>query len=106
MILVVTAACVWISELVSNTALTAAMIPVLGAAAVALNVPPAMLLIPATLAASLAFMMPAGTPPNAIAFSSGYFRIGHMAKAGFLLNWISIALITATVWWIAPLVMK
>jgi solute carrier family 13 (sodium-dependent dicarboxylate transporter), member 2/3/5 len=106
MILVVTAACVWISELVSNTALTAAMIPVLGAAAIALNVPPPLLLIPATLAASLAFMMPAGTPPNAIAFSSGYFRIGHMAKAGFLLNWISIALITATVWWIGPLVMK
>jgi sodium-dependent dicarboxylate transporter 2/3/5 len=102
LILVVAAACVWLSELVSNTALTAAMIPVLGSAAVALQVPPTLLIIPATLAASLAFMMPAGTPPNAIAFSSGYFRIAHMAKAGFLLNWISIALITAAVWWLSP----
>ncbi len=105
LILIVTAACVWISELVSNTALTAAMIPVLGAASAALHVPAALLIVPATLAASLAFMMPAGTPPNAIAFSSGYFRIGDMAKIGFLLNWVSIGLITGVVWWVGPRVL-
>jgi sodium-dependent dicarboxylate transporter 2/3/5 len=105
LMIIVTVACVWISELVSNTALTAAMLPVLGSAAAAMGVPPLLLLLPATLGASLAFMMPAGTPPNAIAFSSGYFRIGHMAKAGFWLNWISIALIVVTVWLIGPMVM-
>ena len=49
------------------------------------------------LAATCAFMLPVATPPNAIAYGSGYMKISHMVKAGFWLNLISIALITLVV---------
>jgi sodium-dependent dicarboxylate transporter 2/3/5 len=95
LVLIVTAACVFMSEFVSNTALTQTMSTVMGPAAAALGVPPATLLVPTALGASCAFMMPVGTPPSAIVFSSGYFRIADMAKAGFALNLIGVATITA-----------
>lgn len=102
MILAITAAAVFLSELVSNTALTATLLPIVGAAALGLGVPPALVLFPVALGASAAFMMPAGTPPSAICFSSGYFSIAQMAKAGLLLNLIGISLIAAVIYLIAP----
>jgi sodium-dependent dicarboxylate transporter 2/3/5 len=83
------------SELTSNTAQVALMLPLLAAAAPGLGVPPGLLLIPCTLAASLAFMMPVGTPPNAIVFGTGLVKIPQMVRAGFLLNLSGIALVTA-----------
>ncbi len=83
------------SELTSNTAQVALMLPLLAAAAPGLGVPPALLLVPCTLAASLAFMMPVGTPPNAIVFGTGLVRVPQMVRAGLMLNLAGIALVTA-----------
>jgi sodium-dependent dicarboxylate transporter 2/3/5 len=77
---------VFMSELTSNTAQVATMLPILAALAPVLGVPPAMLLVPATIAASCAFMMPVGTPPNAIVFGTGLVRMPQMIKAGIWLN--------------------
>jgi sodium-dependent dicarboxylate transporter 2/3/5 len=59
-----------------------------------------------TLAASAASMMPMGTPPNAIVFSSGHIKLKDMIRAGFVMNIISIILITLFCWFALPLVMK
>ncbi len=75
---------VFMSELTSNTAQVATMLPILAALAPVLGVPPALLLLPATIAASCAFMMPVGTPPNAIVFGTGLVRMPQMIKAGLL----------------------
>ena len=86
---------VFMSELTSNTAQVATMLPILAALAPVLGVPPALLLLPSTIAASCAFMMPVGTPPNAIVFGTGLVRMPQMIKAGFWLNVTGILLITA-----------
>jgi len=76
----------FLSELMSNTAQTAIMMPLLAAASGALEIHPYMLMIPATVASSLAFMMPIGTPPNAIVIASGRVKISQMMRTGFILN--------------------
>ena len=65
-------------------------VPVVFGIADGLNIEPMYLAVPVTLASSCAFMMPVSTPPNAVVFSSGYIRIGEMARAGLLLNVLSI----------------
>jgi len=93
---------VFMSEVTSNTAQVATMVPILAAIAPVLGLPPAMLLIPATLGASCAFMMPVGTPPNAIVFGTGLVRIPQMMRAGLWLNLTGILLIFALSWWGLP----
>lgn len=93
-IITVITAVVFLTELTSNTATTATLIPLLYAAALGLQLPPLLILLPATFAASCAFMLPVATPPNAIVFGSGYLRIAQMSRAGFWLNIAAIALIT------------
>lgn len=88
---------VFLTELTSNTATTAALVPVLGSAADGLGVHPLLLMLPAGVVASYAFMLPVATPPNAIVFSSGRLRIQQMAKAGFLMNLIGAVVITLMV---------
>jgi len=90
-----------LTELTSNTATTAALLPVLGALAVQIKVHPFLLLVPATVAASCAFMLPVATPPNAIVFGTGRVTIPQMARAGLLLNVIGIVLVTLFVWFLA-----
>ena len=85
-VVTVIALMVFMSELTSNTAQVATMLPILAALAPVLGVPPALLLLPTTIAASCAFMMPVGTPPNAIVFGTGLVRMPQMMKAGFWLN--------------------
>jgi sodium-dependent dicarboxylate transporter 2/3/5 len=85
-LLAVIAIMVFMSELTSNTAQVATMLPILAALAPVLGVPPLLLLVPATIAASCAFMMPVGTPPNAIVFGTGLVRMPQMIKAGIWLN--------------------
>jgi sodium-dependent dicarboxylate transporter 2/3/5 len=85
---------VFMSELTSNTAQVATMLPILAALAPVLGVPPALLLLPATIAASCAFMMPVGTPPNAIVFGTGLVTVPQMCRAGFLLNVAGIVTVT------------
>ena len=89
---------VFLTELTSNTATTATFIPVFLAVAIGLQLPPLMLILPATLAASCAFMLPVATPPNAIIFGSGYLSISQMSRAGFWLNLVAIVLITLATW--------
>jgi sodium-dependent dicarboxylate transporter 2/3/5 len=93
---------VFMSEVTSNTAQVATMVPILAALAPVLGLPPAMLLVPATLGASCAFMMPVGTPPNAIVFGTGLVRIPQMMRAGLWLNLSGILLIFALSWWGLP----
>ena len=88
---------VFLTELTSNTATTAALVPVLGSAADGLGIHPLLLMLPAGVVASYAFMLPVATPPNAIVFSSGRLRIQQMASAGFLLNIIGALVITLVV---------
>jgi solute carrier family 13 (sodium-dependent dicarboxylate transporter), member 2/3/5 len=63
-----------------------------------LGMPVEMLVFPAALAASCAFMMPVGTPPNAIIFGSGYITIPQMVRAGFMLNIIGVVIVTAAMY--------
>ena len=84
----------FLTELTSNTATTEMILPVLGSLGVATNLDPLLLMIPATLSASCAFMLPVGTPPNAIVFGSGEVRISDMVRSGIVLNLIGIVLIT------------
>ena len=86
---------VFMSELTSNTAQVATMLPILAALGPVLGVPAGVLLVPATVAASCAFMMPVGTPPNAIVFGTGLVRMPDMMKAGLWLNLTGILLIFA-----------
>lgn len=83
------------SELMSNTAQVTLMLPLLAAASASADVHPYLLMVPATLSASLAFMMPVGTPPNAIVFASGRLKLADMARVGLVLNLIGALWITA-----------
>ena len=84
----------FLTELTSNTASTEMVLPILASVTVATNVHPLMLMIPATLSASCAFMMPVATPPNAIIFGSNRVRIPEMARIGLVLNLISVLVIS------------
>jgi solute carrier family 13 (sodium-dependent dicarboxylate transporter), member 2/3/5 len=93
---------VFATELTSNTAVATAFTPVLAAIAVGLGAPPVLMLVAIGLGANYAFMMPVATPPNAIVFGSGHVSIAQMARSGFALNWIAIAVTTTIAWWAAP----
>ncbi len=66
-----------------------------------LGLPPITLCVAAAMAASMAFMLPVATPPNALVYSSGYFRIGQMARAGFLMNLLGCGVMIACLYWAA-----
>ena len=87
----------FLTELTSNTATTTMILPILGMTAVAATIHPLYFMVPATLAASFAFMLPVATPPNAIVFGSGWVSIPKMSKAGLILNLIGAGIITTTV---------
>jgi sodium-dependent dicarboxylate transporter 2/3/5 len=93
-ILVIVLVIIALTEFASNTASTAMSLPILGATAVGMGLSPLTLSVPAAVAASCAFMMPAATPPNAIVFGTGYLTIPQMVKAGFFIVLISTVLIT------------
>ena len=96
-ILLVCLAMTFLTELTSNTATTTMILPIIGAAAIAANYHPLMLMIPATLSASFAFMLPVATPPNAIVYSSGWVNIAKMSRVGFALNVAGAIVITTAV---------
>ncbi|SFO10118.1 solute carrier family 13 (sodium-dependent dicarboxylate transporter), member 2/3/5 [Pseudonocardia ammonioxydans] len=83
-----------LTELTSNTATAATFVPVLGGVAMGIGADATTLLVPAALAATCAFMLPVGTPPNAIVFGSGVVTIGQMARGGLWLNVVGVVLIT------------
>ncbi|WP_017614666.1 SLC13 family permease [Nocardiopsis salina] len=87
-----------LTELTSNTATAATFLPILGGVAVGMDVDILVLIVPAVLAASMAFMLPVATPPNAIAFGSGYVNIAQMLKGGIWLNLLAMVLILGTMY--------
>ena len=87
----------FLTELTSNTATTTMILPILGVSAVAANIHPLFFMVPATLAASFAFMLPVATPPNAIVFGSGWVTIPQMSRAGLVLNFVGAGIVTTAV---------
>jgi sodium-dependent dicarboxylate transporter 2/3/5 len=104
LIFLVTFISLFISELMSNVAQVIVFAPVVTSLAEAAGMHPLHLGIPMTLAASCASMLPMGTPPNAIAFSSGYIKLHQMTRVGFVMNIVSVVLITLFCWLLLPLV--
>ena len=94
----------FLTEITSNLATTAMLLPVLVALAETIGVNPYYLLVGATVAASCAFMLPVATPPNAVVFGSKILKIDDMIKKGFWMNLISIFVLTAAVYWILPII--
>jgi len=96
LVLVIAAAglVVFLTELTSNLATTATLLPVIAAMAASSGIDPLVLCVPVTLAASCAFMLPVATPPNAIVFSSGILTIPQMIRAGFIMNVIAMLVLT------------
>jgi len=88
----------FLTELTSNTATAEMVLPVLGSLGVAIQVNPLLLMVPATLSASCAFMLPVATPPNAIVFGTGEVTIQDMVRGGIILNLIGVVLITAAIY--------
>ena len=101
LVIAVAALIIFLTELTSNTATAAMVMPILSAVAIGLGQNPMLLLIPAAIAASCAFMLPVATPPNAIIFGSGYVTIPQMAKSGFGLNILSIIIAVAATYLLA-----
>ncbi|MGY5850764.1 SLC13 family permease [Salegentibacter sp. F14] len=101
-ILILVATVNFLTEVTSNLATTAMLLPILAPMALALELHPYSLMISATLAASCAFMLPVATPPNAVVFGSGYLHIPDMIKTGIWMNLFSILLVSFVVYFALP----
>ncbi|WP_041059092.1 SLC13 family permease [Jeotgalibacillus campisalis] len=105
LMIVITAALVlFLTEITSNTATATMILPVLASLAVAINVHPYALMVPAAMAANCAFMLPVGTPPNAIIFATGKLKIIEMVKNGFWVNIACVIIITIAVYFYLPII--
>jgi len=93
---------IFLTELTSNLATTATLLPVMGAIAIQAGVPPLMLTVPITIAASCAFMLPVATPPNAIVFATGQISIPQMVRAGLFLNLFGIIMVSIIAMFLVP----
>lgn len=103
-VVAIAASVILLSELASNTSMAAVFLPVVGSLAVSLGAPPLVFALAAAVGASTAFMLPVGTPPNAIVYGTGRITMPQMVRAGLLLDIAFIALVAAAVLWLAPLV--
>ncbi|MFD2174239.1 SLC13 family permease [Rhodobacter lacus] len=104
LVLIVAAVMVFLTGITSNTASAATFLPVLGAVAVGRGLDVEWLMVPVALAASMAFMLPVATPPNAIVFTYKGLKLADMVRAGFIVNLVSIGVIWAAVMGLAPYV--
>ena len=95
MILLISLTVTFMTEVTSNTATASLLMPLLAAASVAMEIDPYLLMIPAALSASCAFMLPVATAPNAVIYGSGQLSIKDMAKAGLALNLMGAVVISA-----------
>ena len=102
LMLILVAAVNFLTEITSNLATTAMILPILTSMAVVLDVHPFLLLVGATVAASCAFMLPVATPPNAVVFGSGYLTIPDMVRAGIWMNVLSIILLSILTYFFLP----
>jgi len=92
----------FLTEVTSNTATATMMMPLMGATAIGLGANPILLMLPAALSASCAFMLPVATPPNAIVFGSKWITVPIMARTGFALNIIGAVVLALMVYYLAP----
>ncbi len=104
LIVLVTTLMIFLTEVSSNSASTTILLPILASLAVSSNVHPLMLMVPATIAASMAFMLPVATPPNAIIFSSNRIKIIDMMKIGIFVNLVAIIIISVLTYFWLPIV--
>jgi sodium-dependent dicarboxylate transporter 2/3/5 len=104
LVLVLVTAVNFLTEVTSNLATTAMLLPILAPMALAMQIHPYFLLVAATLAASCAFMLPVATPPNAVVFGAGYLKIKDMTRAGIWLNLLSILIITLVIYFLLPVI--
>lgn len=98
MMVIIIACVVLLSEIASNTATAVLLMPILAAAAKGLNIEPALLMLPAAMAASIGFMLPIATAPNAVAYGSGFIHSKDMLREGFWLNIVSVVVVCAVCW--------
>ena len=101
-IFVVSTIMIFLTELTSNSSSTTMILPILATLAVSTHIHPLMLMLPATFAASMAFMLPVATPPNAIVFSSNRLKVKDMARTGLILNIVGIIVISLWTYFFAP----
>ena len=94
----------FLTELTSNTATTEMLLPILAGLSLSTGMHPLLFMLPATLSASMAFMLPVATPPNAIVFGSDRIRVADMARAGLLLNLIGAVLVTLATYYYSRIV--
>lgn len=94
----------FLTELTSNTATAEMLLPILAGLAIAIDINPLFLMIPATLSCSFAFMLPVATPPNAIVFGSQRLKISQMARAGIWMNLVGVVLITLAIYFLGQVV--
>ena len=93
----------FLTEITSNLATTAMLLPILYPMAITIDVHPFILMVSATVASTCAFMLPVATPPNAVVFGSGYLRIPDMVRVGIWMNLLSIVILTLFVFFILPI---
>lgn len=105
LVLAVIAVTLMMTEMTSNTATAAALLPIMGGVALGLGQDVMLFAVPVAMASTCCFMMPMATPPNAIAYGTGYLKIGEMIKAGALMAVIGVVLITVTVLVMGPMVL-
>ena len=98
MMLIICLAVTFMTEATSNTATTALLMPIFASAAIAAGIDPLLLMVPAALSASCAFMLPVATAPNAVVFGTGEVKIGQMVREGFVLNVLGAFLISGLMW--------
>jgi sodium-dependent dicarboxylate transporter 2/3/5 len=103
-VLIIAGVTIFISEMISNTATVALIIPIAASLSGTLGIDPMLLMVPVAVATAYGFMMPVGTPPNAIAFASGYVTAPKMARVGIVLDVIGVMLVTAITAILVPLV--
>lgn len=102
LVVAITGVVIFLTGVTSNTATATIVLPIAGALALAMGMPASLLMIPAAIAASYAFMLPVGTPPNAIVFAGGHISVMHMAKTGLWLNLVATLVVSGFVWFFAP----
>ena len=103
-ILCITFLLTFLTELTSNTATVETLLPILAGLAISIELNPLLFMLPATVAGSLAFMLPVATPPNAIIFGTNRLLIIQMARTGFIINLVGIAIVTLVSYYLGPLV--
>jgi sodium-dependent dicarboxylate transporter 2/3/5 len=105
LVIIITATLVtFLTELTSNTALTQTILPIVASVSIAIGLNPLLLMLTATISASMAFMLPVATPPNTIIFAGGRIKILEMAKTGFALNIIGVIVISLMVYYLGNLI--